>query len=287
MERLLDEVFEGYQYHTCEASDKGFHYYQHRSELGQGGGLNNLEIRDPPQTVQIQCSTTRYSDTYYYLGRLKDQYYRITQKLSVYEPYFFYLRDSYKKFSVFVIGKFYPYPDKQSTKYNAVVQGLGNTVDDVKTLFRVGFNVDLSFDLLWGDTLVDHGEQKGNTVILHQKRFLQFSKYIYMVSEIKDKKINTLIRDSEMIYKLNQTSRPIYATGSLFMFNNFYEARAEIPESSWRAFVEDFFTFEKFPFTNVPVPGFKQVLLQAIKTVKVKKFLSFYFVYTVNARGTH
>ena len=90
-----------------------------------------------------------------------------------------------------------------------------------------------------------------------------------MFSEIKDEKIYTVIKDKKMAYKLSPRSRPIYATGSLFMLGkNFFEARTDIPESSWRAFAEDFFTFEKFPFTNVPMAGFKQVLLQAIKTVE-------------------
>ena len=76
-----------------------------------------------------------------------------------------------------------------------------------------------------------------------------------------------------MAYKLNATSKPILATGTLYMLDTFYEARAEIPESSWRAFVEDFFTFELIPLTAVPMTGFGKVLLQAIKTMKV----SFHF----------
>ena len=271
MDGLLDEVFDGYQYHTCEASDKGFSYSHLRSELGQGG-LNNLEIRDPPKTVHIKCST-RNKLTYFYLGRLEDQYYRITQKLSVYEPYFFYRYDSYyEKFSVFVIGKFYPYPNKQSTKYNAVVQRSRHTADDLNTHFRVTTNLDLSFDPLWGHYLLVHGEWIGSSFIRDQKRFLHFSKEITMFSKIKGDQVFTTIEDRKMTYELGTGSSPIRATGSLFMLGkDFYEARVEIPENSWRAFVDDFFTIEKFPFTNVPMAGFNQVLLQAIKTVKVGK----------------
>ena len=267
MEKVLNEAFEGHQKHSCVSSNEGFHFY-HQSEIGQGGGLNNLEMRGPPQTVKIKC-IDRSKDETYYLGKLTGKYYRITQHLSVYEPYFFYMRDFTNELRVFVIGKFYPYRNKQSNIYNAMVFGIGSTIDSVTTHLRVAINLNTFFSPLWGHRLVDHGEWRGSTMILHQERFLHFSKEIEMMSTIKEGHTYTVIRDKEMTYKLDSASRPILATGQLFLLDKFYEARAEIPESSWREFVEDFFTFDKIPFTSVPMAGFGKVLLEAIKTLKV------------------
>ena len=268
VERLLNEAYNG-QPHTCDATNGGIRYFTKRSDLGLGGGLNNLEIRQPPETVQIQCNSTLYK--FNYLGRLEGEYYRITQKISVYEPYFFYLTDLFTaKTRVFVIGKFYPYPDKQSTKYNARVQGRdGNTIDDATTYLSISSNFDISFDSSWGHSLVDNGEWERNK-LKYQERFLHFSKDIIMFSKIKGEQIFTTIQDRKMTYKLNATSKPILAIGYLYMLDRkFYEERVEIPENSWRPFVEDFFTLKNIPFTLVPMSGLRNVLLKAIKTVKV------------------
>ena len=132
--------------------------------------------------------------------------------------------------------------------YNAIV----DTKYDGYTRLHVTRNLDISFDGYWANILVNHGDFIGSMMILHQNRFLRFSKKIEMKSQIQGEKIYTVIRDTEMAYKKNATSKPILATGTLYMLNTFYEARAEIPESSWRAFVEDFFTFELIPLTAVP-----------------------------------
>ena len=256
---------------NCEFSEKGFPYYKNRSELDLAGNLHNLEIRDFPKTVKIKCGNNY--DKWYYLGRMKGQYYHITRKLSVYEPYFFYFREYYLPIRVFVIGKFFTYPDNQSTKYNAIVNGHGFDKSINRTTFIRVINQNGFSNNAWGHSLLNDGKLKGSTLILHQEKFLHFSERLSINSRIMKDKIYISIRDGEMAYKLTPTSRPIYATGSLNMLGkDFYEAKADIPESSWRAFVEDFFTFEKFPFTNVPMAGFKQVLLQAIKTLKVKKY---------------
>ena len=272
MVKILNEVFDGKISHSCTASINrtsnigAKHLDPKNSEI-----INHINFLSVPKQSVIECNDS-FGNKYLYGGKLTREYYRITQHLAVYEPYIFF-----KDTIPFVVGKFYPFPQKQSNVYNAIVDTTfyKDTTFHLRwiTRLRVTRNLDISFDGYWANILVNHGDLITTMMILHQNRFLRFSKKIEMKSQIEGDKVYTVIRDTEMAYKLNATSKPILATGTLYMLDTFYEARAEIPESSWRAFVEDFFTFELIPLTAVPMAGFGKVLLQAIKTMKV----SFYF----------
>ena len=265
MEKVLNEVFDGKRTHNCVASNNKTITHAWFSKYT--ALLNYLEFLQVPISSKIEC-VDQFNNGYEYAGKLTESYYQISEKFSVYEPYFFFSKARGKP--IFVFGKFYPYAQKQLSAYNAIVSR-SVTAPRSKypvTNLRVVKNLDISFDGYWAD-LVNHGDLLYSMMILHQNRFLEFSKKIEMTSEIKYEKIYTVIKDKEMAYKLSRESRSIRAIGTLFMLDkDFYEARAEIPENSWRAFVEDFFTLEAFPFTDVLMAGFNQVLRQAIKTVK-------------------
>ena len=210
--------------------------------------LQNLAITNLPNNKdqKVKCTDKTNGGEYLYLGYINGTF-SLDKQFNVKDPHFYLHQNWGKTYNIDAVGKFYPCSKEAIDEDNAFFHSTNSKITILKVLKNIQFGAS------WPQTsMSDHGNPIKHSWIHAVEYYMRLSDNQEWITLLEGpSKVNTNLRDKELTFRWNSTSRPHKARGTWVIQRNEWQVEFNVPGSQWRPFFEDFFP------RKMPLQGFE------------------------------